>query len=88
MDKKVKVTENIVEYRKMYYQKNKSGFYKDKFTCDICHGVYTYENKSQHMKTKKHLFAVQQIELEKLKNTLSTINNISEQQIYNKKNAK
>ena len=41
---------------KEYYEKNKEQLllkWKEKFNCD-CGGKYTYTNKIQHFKTKKH----------------------------------
>lgn len=28
---------------------------REKTTCDVCCGTYTYFNKSKHLKTRKHL---------------------------------
>ena len=44
------------EYEKKYYQKNKEKINekrKEKFTCE-CGGRYTHQNKTIHLKSKKH----------------------------------
>jgi len=51
--------ERLKEYRKEYVEANKERE-KEKFTCE-CGGKYTYKNKSQHFKSKKHLKFVNQV---------------------------
>lgn len=46
------------EYHKDYREKNKEAIAEkknEKFTCE-CGGKYTYANKSQHLKSKKHYY--------------------------------
>jgi adenylate kinase family enzyme len=43
----------IKQYNKQYHQKNKERL-NEKLECE-CGGRYTYQHKSQHHKTKKHL---------------------------------
>lgn len=55
------------------YETTKKNFikehYKDKFTCDICGGKYTYFNKTTHKKSRLHQLGMKYFE-EKLKNRL------------------
>ena len=46
-------TENIVEYRKKYYEEHKKD-YKQTEICEICNGKFQLWNKSQHNRTQKH----------------------------------
>ena len=49
--------EHLNEYKKKYYLDNKDTINKkrsEKFNCD-CGGKYTRRNKSQHLKSKKHI---------------------------------
>jgi RNase adaptor protein for sRNA GlmZ degradation len=59
-----KITEDIVSYRKNYYKKNKDIF-NEIIICDICLEKYKKSSKSHHMNTKKHKFAVNEIENKK-----------------------
>jgi hypothetical protein len=47
---------------------------KEKITCDICKGQYTYFNKSHHVKSKKHMNICElnekDKEIEELKNNI------------------
>ena len=45
--------DKIKEYTKEYYQGHKDKL-NHKYNCE-CGGKYTHQNKSQHLKTKKHL---------------------------------
>lgn len=66
-DIKIKKTENIAEYRKQYYEKNKEKltklrkinkekYYKN-VECDICKKQYQKHHKTIHVKTKDHIIA-------------------------------
>lgn len=46
--------ENKKEYNKKYAELNKEKN-NEKFTCNICDGKYTYQNKAHHLKSKKHI---------------------------------
>lgn len=49
------------DYHKKYYEENKQKFkdyYKQKIKCDICGCEYGFSNKANHLKTKKHMKAV------------------------------
>lgn len=57
-----KKTENLKEYYKNYYAKNKGIKKIDEvkeeqkyFNCDICKTSCKLSNKKQHLQTKKHL---------------------------------
>ena len=55
--------ERLKERRKEYVEANKEKIKEmmnEKFTCE-CGGKYTYANKSQHFKSKKHLKFVNQV---------------------------
>jgi len=66
---------DVKEYRKNYYQTHKNIFFK-KNLCDICNTEYISANKSHHMKSKKHLHAIQLNELFKLRLQLAQSNNV------------
>jgi len=40
-------------YHQNFVEKNKDRI-KEKHFCPVCFGVYTYFNKSQHMRSKRH----------------------------------
>jgi hypothetical protein len=44
----------------------------EKHTCNTCEGIYTFRNKSAHMKTKKHIASVVDDEYIQLYATLTT----------------
>lgn len=46
------------KYIQTFLNKNASKV-KEKITCDICCGSYTYFNKSKHIRSKKHLLLVE-----------------------------
>lgn len=43
-------------YNKIYYEKNKNEWYK-KIICNVCGGTYCRASKSNHFKSKKHIYA-------------------------------
>lgn len=49
--------ERILEYKKKYKMINKDKI-QQKFICDICNGRYTHNHRSEHLKTKKHINAL------------------------------
>ena len=68
-----KKTENMVEYKKNYYEMHKEE-YKQPEICDICKAKYQLWNKSKHKKSKKHMMVMQEIEIEQLKKQLELRN--------------
>ncbi len=67
-----KKTENIVEYRKTYYEKHKEQFKKNEI-CNICGTSFQLWNKSAHIKSKKHKYAVINTENNNLTNELTIL---------------
>ena len=48
------------EYKKNYYENNKDklkDYYKTKVKCNVCGAVYSRSSVTQHLRTKKHLDA-------------------------------
>ena len=52
------------EYYRNFMEKNKEKLHTS-ITCDICYGSYTYYNKSTHLKSKRHMKAIEMIEKKK-----------------------
>ena len=52
------------EYYRNFMEKNKEKLHTS-ITCDICYGCYTYYNKSTHLKSKRHMKALEMIEKKK-----------------------
>ena len=63
MDKKL--TDDIVAYRKGYYERNRDR-YKEYVLCEVCGCRYQLFNKSHHKKLKKHILAVERKESERI----------------------
>ena len=53
---KDKINKTNKQYREEHQDK-----IKEKYTCPICDGKYTYEGKSHHMKTIKHQKAMERV---------------------------
>ena len=49
------------EYSAKFYEKHKERI-QEKKSCEICGGQYDYNNKSHHIKTKKHVQCLNLIE--------------------------
>jgi hypothetical protein len=68
-------TTDIKQYRKNYYQTHKNNYFK-KILCNVCNYEYISANKSHHMKSKRHLHAVQlNCELFSLRSQLAQFTN-------------
>ncbi len=66
VNKSVKIYDQK-QYNKTFIEKNELKI-KEKHTCDICCGSYTYYNKSKHLKSVKHIKMVEKLKsLEKPK---------------------
>lgn len=50
-----KKTENLVEYRKRYREKNPD-YWKQKVFCEVCNQTMTLSTRSHHKRSMKHLF--------------------------------
>lgn len=57
-DNKVLNKYDSKKYIQTFLNKNATKV-KEKITCDICCGSYTYFNKSKHIRSKKHLLLVE-----------------------------
>jgi len=73
-----KVDERMVnkEYCSNYYQKNRDEILKkrsEKIVCDECGFNYTYSNKTNHYRTKKHKEAINRTKIGNLDQTLSDL---------------
>jgi len=68
--------ENIIEVKKSYSEIHKEELQKH-MVCNICHGKYQLWNKSKHNKSKKHLIAMQELEINRMK---SIVNNDFDQE--------
>lgn len=73
----IELTDNIKEYRRNYYQKNKETKYKKKCKCDVCGTEYIYTNKTHHTESNKHKNAVLKQRLEFLEEKIKQINNLA-----------
>ena len=65
--------EQILENKKTYYNKNKDEINakrKEKIIC-VCGSTTTKDNKSRHIKTKKHISAINEIEKVKKSYTIT-----------------
>lgn len=67
---KKRITENMKEYKKLYYNKNKTNYY-EKLNCDICNEIYIKSNKSNHLKSKKHKFNEMEKKLSEMKKIMN-----------------
>lgn len=65
-------TNDIIAYRKQYYQEHKDD-YKKTEKCEICGHTYRLYNKSHHKQLKKHINAVDRMEKEKLQKELDEL---------------
>lgn len=73
--KKINLTSDMGEYRRNYYQSHKDDYFCQHFVCEICKGKYMLVNKSHHNKSKKHINALNVIEINKLRTELLNIKN-------------
>lgn len=61
-----------LQYYNEYLEKNKEKLKKE-YICEICGGKYKYISKAHHVKTKKHITA---LEIQKLKKDNDTMKNL------------
>lgn len=80
---KTKKTEDIVMYRKQYSEEHKEEL-KQVEICDICGGSYQLWNRSAHNKTKRHKYAIEKIESEKVRQEFDKLKNNKENQVIKK----
>lgn len=65
-------------YNKKYYLQHKDDWY-EKTQCDICNGFYCRASKSRHLKSKKHICAEKDKQIqEQLQELTQKINNIKD----------
>ena len=69
------LTSDINEYRRNYYKLHKKDYFCQQFTCEICKGKFMLVNKSHHNKSKKHINALNIIEMNKMRDELLNIKN-------------
>ena len=67
--KKIK-TENMKEYKREYYQKNKDRLKINKI-CEGCGSIYNSSTKWHHLRSKKHKMCEMEKKIEELKKLLN-----------------
>ena len=64
-----KLHNNNKDYHKQYYQQHKEEWYT--YTqCSICGGKYSRSTRTHHFRTKKHIIASKDAEINNLRNKL------------------
>ena len=58
LNKAKQYRDNNKDKIKQYVEEHKEK-HRERFVCDICGGRYTYSHKSEHVRSKKHLTAVE-----------------------------
>ena len=60
------------QYNKSYYSQHKEEWY-EKIECDICKGLYCRASKYNHFKSKKHIYAEKDKQLQDLTQKINDI---------------
>ena len=60
-----KKSKSSKEYMSNFYSKHPEKR-SEKIMCELCGGEYTYNNKSKHMKTKRHLTVAEFIKMKNI----------------------
>lgn len=92
-EQKVNLTKNMKDYKKKYFQEHREKYMKH-MICEVCNGPYNLNGKSYHLKSKRHLTAVElkakDEQIKKLNSQLNIIkndlNNIISSEFANVKN--
>ena len=66
MSKNKKLTENMGEYQKQYFENRREDL-KKREICSLCGSQYTVWNKSHHLQSKKHKNILEKIEFDRIK---------------------
>lgn len=70
---KTNKTENIKNYMKEYYKKNKAKYHEEK-KCDICKKSIEKNNMTNHKRTKLHKINELEYKLKQIQNLTNSIN--------------